>query len=213
MYVCMYMKICGFSKKKAIKKLYNKELVKHKLDKKDFKKKVKGIKKEDIYCVDEFGIKGNNCLDYGYSIKGKRLITHLKVKNMLIKESVMCIINSEKILKYEVHKKAINGEIYLKFMSNFLKENNVKGKYILMDNVSFHKTKGLRSLIEDSGNSILYIPPYSPEFNPIEEMFASLKLHIRSHLSPLHKNRNTGELIKKYILQNKPLIGYYNHSF
>ena len=50
-----------------------------------------------------------------------------------------------------------------------------------MDNLSSHKGPNVRALIEKAGAILLYLPPYSPDFNPIENAFAKLKAHVRKH--------------------------------
>ena len=51
-----------------------------------------------------------------------------------------------------------------------------------MDNASFHKGKEMQKMLEDSGHTLLYLPPYSPDLNPIEKKWAHAK-HIRRTLS------------------------------
>ena len=48
-----------------------------------------------------------------------------------------------------------------------------------MDNLSFHKNKQFIKLVEDSTNKVIYIPPYSPDFNPIEQVFSCIKREYR----------------------------------
>ena len=48
-----------------------------------------------------------------------------------------------------------------------------------MDNLAAHKVDGVRQVIEACGATLLYLPPYSPDFNPIENAFAKLKAHVR----------------------------------
>ena len=50
---------------------------------------------------------------------------------------------------------------------------------VVMDNLSSHKVQGVRERIEAAGAQLLYLPPYSPDFNPIEQVFAKLKAHLR----------------------------------
>ena len=54
------------------------------------------------------------------------------------------------------------------------------GEIVVMDNLAAHKTAGIGELIESSGASVLYLPPYSPDFNPIENMWSKVKQHLRS---------------------------------
>ena len=53
------------------------------------------------------------------------------------------------------------------------------GDIVIMDNLGSHKGAGVRAAIEAAGASLLYLPPYSPEFNPIENAFAKLKASLR----------------------------------
>jgi transposase len=54
-----------------------------------------------------------------------------------------------------------------------------RGDIVVMDNLSSHKGAAIRTMIEAAGASLLYLPPYSPGFNPIEEAFSKLKAHLR----------------------------------
>jgi transposase len=55
------------------------------------------------------------------------------------------------------------------------------GDVVVMDNLSSHKAPAVREMIEAAGASLLYIPPYSPHFNPIEQAFSKLKAHLRKN--------------------------------
>ena len=54
------------------------------------------------------------------------------------------------------------------------------GEIVVMDNLSVHKAPGIESAIQAVGASVLYLPPYSPDFNPIEAMWSKVKSHLRS---------------------------------
>ncbi len=53
------------------------------------------------------------------------------------------------------------------------------GSIVIMDNLPAHKVAGVREAIEAAGTSLLYLPPYSPDFNPIDNGFSKLKAHVR----------------------------------
>jgi putative transposase len=63
--------------------------------------------------------------------------------------------------------------------NHYLKEQLLKelqpGSLIIMDNAAFHKTQKTRGILEESGHELIFLPPYSPDFNPIEKHFANLK--------------------------------------
>ena len=54
------------------------------------------------------------------------------------------------------------------------------GQFVILDNVSFHYAEGVRALIEAVGCQMLFLPPYSPDFNPIEHAFSKIKVLLRA---------------------------------
>jgi transposase len=72
-----------------------------------------------------------------------------------------------------------NGEIFLNFLERLLCPNLHSGHAVIMDNVKFHQVKGVKELIESKGARLIYLPPYSPELNPIEEMWSKIKTILR----------------------------------
>jgi transposase len=75
---------------------------------------------------------------------------------------------------------AINGELFLAWVEQVLVPDLRPGDLVVMDNLSSHKVAGVRTAIEAAGAKLLYLPPYSPDLNPIEMLFAKLKAIIRS---------------------------------
>jgi transposase len=88
-------------------------------------------------------------------------------------------ITKNGILSYEIHKSNIKKDIFESFILNKVLPFS-KNKYILMDNVAFHKTNSLIEKNKLNNTKSLFIPPYSPEFNPIENVFSSIKATFRS---------------------------------
>jgi transposase len=74
---------------------------------------------------------------------------------------------------------AINGELFLAWVQQFLAPMLRKGDIVVMDNLSSHKVSGVCEAIEARGATLLYLPPYSPDFNPIEQVFSKLKQLLR----------------------------------
>ena len=207
-----YLKIIGYSKKKIIKRLYTKSLKDHILNRKIIKKKLKKLNKDNIICIDESGITRNLYGNSGWCKKNNRLVSHISTKVIPNQYSLIMTISNKQILKYELYKQqAINTDLYYIFLKELLK--NIKNKYILMDNVSFHKSKRIKELIEETNNKILFIPPYSPDFNPIEEVFSKMKAFIRKYINPITINKNIYELLNKFSKIKINLEGYYRHAF
>ena len=74
----------------------------------------------------------------------------------------------------------INGEAFLAYVNQVLVPTLRPGDTVIMDNLSSHKVIGVRLAIEKAGASLLYLPPYSPDLNPIEMLFAKLKGLLRT---------------------------------
>ena len=74
---------------------------------------------------------------------------------------------------------AINGDIFRAWVEQHLAPTLAPGDIVVMDNLSSHKVAGIRKAIQAAGAELRYLPPYSPDLNPIEEMFSKLKRLLR----------------------------------
>ena len=74
---------------------------------------------------------------------------------------------------------AMNGETFRAYIEQFLAPTLAHGDIVIMDNLASHKVAGVREAIEARGASLIYLPPYSPDLNPIEQAFAKLKALLR----------------------------------
>jgi len=73
----------------------------------------------------------------------------------------------------------MDGEVFRAWCEQMLAPALQPGNVVVMDNLSAHKVAGVRQAIEACGATLLYLPPYSPDLNPIENAFAKLKAHVR----------------------------------
>lgn len=73
----------------------------------------------------------------------------------------------------------MTGEAFLAYVEQALGPELEPGDVVIMDNLPAHKVSGVRQAIERAGATLLYLPPYSPDFNPIELAFSKLKAHLR----------------------------------
>ena len=98
---------------------------------------------------------------------------------------------SGNILAGYVNKKSIapmvfNGscttELFNSWVENFLIKELQSGQFVVMDNASFHKSAKTKELIESVGCKVIFLPPYSPDFNPIEKFWANMKRWIKQQI-------------------------------
>lgn len=73
----------------------------------------------------------------------------------------------------------MDGEAFLVYVRRVLAPELAQGDVVIMDNLPAHKVSGVRQAIEAAGAVLLYLPPYSPDFNPIEMAFSKLKALLR----------------------------------
>lgn len=75
---------------------------------------------------------------------------------------------------------ATDRDVFMAFVEKVLAPALHQGEVVLLDNLSSHKASGVREAIEKTGARVLYLPPYSPDFNPIEPCWAKVKQYLRS---------------------------------
>ena len=73
----------------------------------------------------------------------------------------------------------MDGDAFRAYVTQVLVPELAKGDIVVMDNLPAHKVAGVRDAIETAGATLLYLPPYSPDFNPIELAFSKLKAILR----------------------------------
>jgi transposase len=74
---------------------------------------------------------------------------------------------------------ATDGVAFEAYVKHFLVPTLEAGRIVVMDNLQVHKMKRVRELVEGAGAEILFLPPYSPDFSPIEEAFSKVKAILR----------------------------------
>ena len=76
---------------------------------------------------------------------------------------------------------ALDGASFLAYVEQVLAPTLSAGETVLMDNVRTHKVAGVKEAIEAKGARLVYLPPYSPDFDPIEKSFSKIKSILRAH--------------------------------
>ena len=74
---------------------------------------------------------------------------------------------------------AVDGAVFTAYLDQMLRPTLRPGDVVVLDNLSRHKVDGLEQVVKKYGARLLYLPPYSPDFNPIELAFSKLKTWLR----------------------------------
>ena len=86
---------------------------------------------------------------------------------------------------------AMDSVVFRGYVERMLMPTLHPGDVVVMDNLSPHKTLGVQEAIEAAGATVRYLPPYSPDFNPIESMWSKVKQYLRGAAARTHRQRVT----------------------
>lgn len=136
--------------------------------------------------VDEAGIDDNEDYAYGYSPKGQRFYA-LKGGHKTQRISMIGALNVNILKAPLTFEGYCNSQVFEAWVEQGLVPILKEGQVVIMDNASFHKSKRIEQFIKAAGCELIYLPPYSPDFNKIEHKWAPLKNRIRKNI-PLFKS-------------------------
>ena len=128
--------------------------------------------------IDETWAKTNMARTRGRAARGQRLVSAVPHGHWKTTTFVAGLRHDGVTAPFVVDR-PMNGSIFLAYVKQCLAPTLASGDIVVMDNLSAHKVKGVRQAIEAVGASVAYLPSYSPDFNPIEHVFAKLKALLR----------------------------------
>ena len=137
-----------------------------------------GMQPERLVFLDETWAKTNMTRLRGRAPRGRRLVAvaphgHWKTTTFV------AALRSDGLVAPGVFEGAINGRSFLAYVRQILAPVLQPGDVVVMDNLASHKVAGVRAAIEAAGATLRYLPPYSPDLNPIEQVFAKIKSDLR----------------------------------
>jgi transposase len=155
---------------------------------------LKRIDPHRLVFLDESGVRTGMRRLYGRSVKGCRIVDRAPAGRWET-HTVVAAIRTGGVASAMVTRKAINSITFHGFIEKFLCPTLSPGDVVVMDNLAVHKVKG----IEQAGAELLYLPPYSPDFNPIEQAWSKVKSVIRSLCPPTYRRlvRAIGEGLRR----------------
>ena len=130
--------------------------------------------------VDESGANTQMTRWLGRALSGQRLVScgphrHYQTSTLI---SAVCLKGPRAPWLFDG---AMDGEMFLAWVRQGLAPTLRPGDVVILDNLATHKIRGVRDALEAVGARLLYLPPYSPDFNPIEPMWSKIKQSLRSH--------------------------------
>lgn len=168
------LKSLGVTRKKKALNATEAGTQKVKEEREKFWEEIKNIWAKDMIFLDESGVNLAMVRLYGRSKKGERARgerPQKRGKNV----SIISAISLDGVIAESVLLGGTDAITFEAFISQKVLPNLSAGKSVLMDNCSIHKGEAIRQMIESVGAELIYLPTYSPEYNPIEQMWSKIK--------------------------------------
>ncbi len=137
-----------------------------------------GVDPTRLVFIDETWAKTNMTRTHGRCTRGRRLVArvpHGRWRTL----TFLAALRSDRIVAPCVIDGPINGESFLAYIEQILVRTLRPGDIVIIDNLGSHKGKAIRRAIRAAGAKLFFLPAYSPDLNPIEQVFAKLKTLLR----------------------------------
>ncbi|NJL98470.1 MAG: IS630 family transposase [Synechococcaceae cyanobacterium SM2_3_2] len=186
--------MCQFLKKEKLtlkKKTYRGEKVATEQEQQqrlDYWDRIRDIAVDKMIFIDETAFWIGMSRDVARSLSGKKALC-LRQFYEGRKMTLIGAIKKEGVVATRLIKNSMKGKDFLDFLEIELIPKLSSGDVTIMDNLSSHKMEGIQELAEEKGVRIEYLPPYSPDFNPIEMMWSVIKAFVRLYCTRLLHTR------------------------
>ena len=128
--------------------------------------------------LDESGVNTGLTRNYGRSF-GKERVKDSVPFNRPLRTTIVSSVRLNGEYAHQVIDGAMNSKLFKEYIEKVLCPTLKVGDIVIMDNLSSHKVKGIKELIESVGAKLKYLPPYSPDYNPIELLWSKMKSFLR----------------------------------
>jgi transposase len=129
--------------------------------------------------LDETWVKTNMTRPRGRALRGERLVSYVPHGHWKA-TTFLAALRATGLTAPLVVDGAINGDVFRGWVQQHLVPTLRAGDIVVLDNLNSHKVAGVREAIEGVGAAVAYLPPYSPDLNPIETVFSKFKWLVRS---------------------------------
>jgi transposase len=130
--------------------------------------------KENIVYFDESGSDKHSYRPHGWTLKGQKVYGDISGNNRKDCNLIMAQCR-KKWLAPVIFKGSCCSKLVNAWLKDFLLKELKKPSVIVMDNAAFHKKSEIKMILQKAGHTLLPLPPYSPDLNPIEQSFAIIK--------------------------------------
>ena len=163
-----------------------------------------------VHVVDETGVNVGMVRRYGWAPYGHRAVG---ARSLHVGPNISVIGSLELggMTACLMIEGAVNGEVFKAFVEQLLVPTLKPGDIVCLDNVKFHKVEGIREAIEKRGGVVRYLPPYSPEYSPIEFCWSKVKELLRSAAARTVNDLQEAIKIALDNITEKDIKGWFKH--
>ena len=147
---------------------------------------IKDIPPQSLVYIDESGIEMSDCKDRGWGKKNEKLVGK-KSGKYYERTNIIAGYANHKSIAPMIFNGSCNTKLFETWVEEFLIKELQAGQFVVMDNAAFHRSQKARDLIQSVGCKVIFLPPYSPDFNPIEKFWANMKRWIKAKISEFNK--------------------------
>ena len=141
--------------------------------------KLAPIELKRLIFLDESGVSTSMTRMYGRIIGGERLVDSIPGRDWRT-TSIISSIRLDGTLESMTVDGPIDGDIFYLYVKDILCPSLQEGDIVVMDNLSCHKAERIEQAIKEKKSELWFLPPYSPDYNPIEKMWSKVKSYLRS---------------------------------
>ena len=168
------------------------------------------IAPENLVFVDESGANLSYCRLWARSPKGLRAFGSTP-QNWGENISILSALCLQGALASMIVPGSTDAEVFLAYLHQVLVPCLWPGAVVVLDNLSAHKVAGVEEAIEAAGARLIYLPPYSPDLNPIEQAWSKLKSHLRSVGARTYRSLSRAIAKGLELVTPEDTLGFFTH--
>ena len=149
-----------------------------------YQQELRKIADETIVYIDESGVDETIHREYAWSKRGEIVTSEIQGKKAQ-RLNIIAGLFRKKLLAPVVFNSYINADCFNYWLEHHLLKELSPGMTIILDNARFHQSAKTQELVKNAQCHLLFLPPYSPDFNPIENYWAKVKRKIKSIMNDI----------------------------